>query len=301
MVIFVKITLFSVMRTFQIVLYAAAVVAVILFQSCKPKFKFELDKHLGICGTGHAEAAKAAGLDYLEANVSGFLMPEKSDEEFAANKELAKTIIPPIYSANGFFPGEIKVVGPEADIERAVKYSETAIRRAEEIGIEILVLGSSGSRNIPEGFDRAEAEKQFVDFLKRIAPAAEEHHVVVALEPLQASESNFINTVPEGAEIARKTGSDYICVIADLFHMARMKEGPEDIIKSADKLVHCHIAECEERTAPGVKGDDFTPYFKALKEIKYDGRISFECSWQDVSAQLPKAVEVMKEQINSIK
>ena len=289
------------MRTFRYVLYLVILIGVIVFQSCKPKFKFELDKHLGICGTNRSEAAKAAGLEYLEANVSGFLMPEKSDEEFAANKDFAKTIMPPIYSANGFFPREIKVVGPEADIERAVKYSETAIRRAEEIGIEILVLGSSGSRNIPEGFDRAEARKQFIDFLKRIAPAAEEHHVVVALEPLQASESNFINTVPEGAQIARETGSDYICVIADLFHMARMKEEPEDIIKSADKLVHCHIAECEERTAPGVKGDDFTPYFKALKKIKYDGRMSFECSWQDIDTQLPKAVEVMKEQINSIK
>ena len=90
-----------------------------------------------------------------------------------------------------------------------------------------------------------------------------------------------------------------IGIIATL--MGVMLASVSKFIKSADKLVHCHIAECEERTAPGVKGDDFTPYFKALKEIKYDGRISFECSWQDVSAQLPKAVEVMKEQINSIK
>lgn len=289
------------MRTYLIILYAAILIAVVLVQGCKPKYKLELDQHLGICGTGHAEAAKNAGLDYIEANVSGFLMPEKSDEEFAANKELALNMIPPIYSANGFFPGEIKIVGPEADIERAVRYSETALRRAEEIGIQVLVLGSSGSRSIPDGFDRAEAEKQFVDFLKRIAPAAEKHHVVVAIEPLQTSETNFINTVPEGAEIARKTGSDYICVIADLFHMARMKESPEDIIQSADKLVHCHIAEVEERTAPGVKGDDFTPYLKALKQIKYDGRMSFECSWQDVNTQLPKAVEFITEQIKSIK
>ena len=125
--------------------------------------------------------------------------------------------------------------------------------------------------------------------------------MIVALEPLHTSESNFINTVPEGAQIARETGSDFICVIADLFHMARMKEPPEDIVTSADKLVHCHIAEVEERTAPGVKGDDFTPYLKALKNIRYEGRMSFECSWQDIGAQLPKAVETMREQIQSIK
>ena len=289
------------MRAKHLLLTTITLAGAVLFQNCGPKYSFNLDEHLGICGTGHAEAAKAAGLDYLEANVTGFLMPENSDEEFAANKALAATITPPIYSANGFFPGEIKIVGPEADIERAVKYSRTALRRASEIGIKILVLGSSGSRSIPEGFSREEARKQFIDFLKRIAPDAEKNGVIVAIEPLQTEETNFINTVPEGAQIARETGSEYIAVIADLFHMARMKESPEDIINSADKLVHCHIAEVEERTAPGVKGDDFTPYLKALKSIKYDGRMSVECSWQDIDTQLPKAIQTMREQIQSIK
>ena len=289
------------MRAKHLLLTTITLAGAVLFQNCGPKYSFNLDEHLGICGTGHAEAAKAAGLDYLEANVTGFLMPENSDEEFAANKALAATITPPIYSANGFFPGDIKIVGPEADIERAVKYSRTALRRASEIGIKILVLGSSGSRSIPEGFSREEARKQFIDFLKRIAPDAEKNGVIVAIEPLQTEETNFINTVPEGAQIARETGSEYIAVIADLFHMARMKEPPEDIINSADKLVHCHIAEVDERTAPGVKGDDFTPYLKALKSIKYDGRMSFECSWQDIGTQLPKAIQTMREQIQSIK
>ena len=289
------------MRAKHLLLTTITLAGAVLFQNCGPKYSFNLDEHLGICGTGHAEAAKAAGLDYLEANVTGFLMPENSDEEFAANKALAATITPPIYSANGFFPGDIKIVGPEADIERAVKYSRTALRRASEIGIKILVLGSSGSRSIPEGFSREEARKQFIDFLKRIAQDAEKNGVIVAIEPLQTEETNFINTVPEGAQIARETGSEYIAVIADLFHMARMKEPPEDIINSADKLVHCHIAEVDERTAPGVKGDDFTPYLKALKSIKYDGRMSFECSWQDIDTQLPKAIQTMREQIQSIK
>ena len=284
-----------------ITILSAAIAALLLFSACGEKYTFDLDNHIGICGTGHAAIAAACGVNYLEANVSSFLIPEKSDEEFAVNKQVADTIQPPIYSANGFFPGDIKVTGPEADLDRAVKYSQTAIRRAAEIGIKILVLGSSRSRQIPEGFSREEAEEQFVTLLKSIAPTAEECGVIVAIEPLQKSESNFINTVREGAAIARKTGSPNICVIADIFHMMRVDEGPDGIIDSADKLVHCHIAELEERTAPGVKGDDFTPYFKALKDIKYKGGISFECGWSDITNQLPVAVQVMKEQINKVK
>ena len=134
-----------------------------------------------------------------------------------------------------------------------------------------------------------------------MAPTAEKYGVIVAIEPLQASETNFINTVAEGAEMARQAGSPNICVIADFYHMAREGEPAEDIVAAADKLVHCHIAECANRTAPGVDGDDFTPYFKALKQIKYQGRISLECRWGDVNAQLPVAVQVMKEQIQAVK
>ena len=280
---------------------AAAIAVMLLFGACGKKYVFELDNHIGICGMGWAEVAGANGLDYLEAGVASFLIPESSEEEFAANRQLAATVKPPIYSANGFFPGDIKIVGPEADMERAVRYSETALRRASELGMKVLVLGSSGSRSIPEGFSREEAEEQFVGFLKAIAPAAEKYGVKVGIEPLQKDETNFINTVREGAAIARKTGSPNICVIADLFHMAREKEGPDAIIDSADKLVHCHIAECGERTAPGVAGDDFTPYFKALKDIRYTGRISIECGWNDIASQLPVAIQTMKEQINKVK
>ena len=236
----------------------------------------------------------------LDANVSSFLCPESDDSVFNANREALAGALP-IYSANGYFPGSIKVVGPQAETERAIKYSETAIRRAAEIGIKVLVLGSSGSRSIPEGFSREEAEKQFLALLKGIAPTAEKYGVVVAIEPLQHSETNFINTVSEGASIARQAGSPNICVIADFFHMARVGEAPESIIENADKLVHCHIAEKEERTPPGAKGDDFTPYYKALKEIHYTGRISIECGWKDIETQLPVAVKTMKEQINSVK
>ena len=265
------------------------------------QFSFDLDNHIGICGLGWAKQAKASGLNYLEANVVNQLCPESDEATFEQKLKEMKEAGLPIYSANGFFPGTIKLVGPEAETQRAIKYSRTAIRRAAQAGIKILVLGSSKARNIPEGFSTERAREQFLALLKGIAPDAEKYGVIVAIEPLQKSETNFINTVREGAEISRLTGSPNICVIADLFHMMRVGEGPDGIIDSADKLVNCHIAELEERTPPGEKGDDFTPYFKALKQIGFKGGISIECGWKDIEKQLPVAAKTMKEQINKIK
>ena len=199
------------------------ILSLVTWNSCQEKqHEFNLDEHIGICGLNRAPAAVACGLDYLEANVASFLVPEQSDSVFAAQRAAADTLGLPIYSANGFFPKDILVVGPEADLERAGRYSEIAIRRAAEAGLKILVLGSSRSRSIPEGFPREEAEDQFLSLLRGMAPVAEECGVIVAIEPLQDSETNFINTVEEGAEIARRAGSPNICVIADIFHMMRV-------------------------------------------------------------------------------
>ena len=275
--------------------------ALLSLPGCKRAEPFRLDERIGVCGINRAEAAIASGMAYLEANVSSFLVPEGNDEAFAAQRAKADSLGLPIETANGFFPRDIIVVGPDADLERAIRYSETAIRRASEAGLEILVLGSSRSRSIPEGFSREEAEEQFLSLLKGMAPAAEKYGVIVAIEPLQQSETNFINTVKEGAEIARRSGSPNIAVIADFFHMARESEPVSDIVDAADKLVHCHIAEVANRTPPGVDGDDFTPYFQALKQIGYKGRISIESRWDDVAAQMPVAVQVMKEQIQAVK
>lgn len=277
-------------------------VAVFALTSCKPSYVFDLDQRLGLCGgVGKDSLIAANGLAYAEASVTGFLIPEKSEEEFAAKKEYAAGCVVPIKTANGFYPGEIILVGPDADLDRAIKYANVAIRRAAEVGIETLVLGSGKARSLPEGWTLEQAEEQFVTLLKGMAPACEKYCVRIAIEPLQRSECNFINTVREGAELARRSGSDNICVLADIFHMTRVGEGPDGIVDSADKLIHCHIAENEDRTAPGVKGDDFTPYLRALKQIKYTGRISFECRWGNIGEQLPLSVEVMKQQIAQVR
>ena len=283
------------------ILILMALAASVVVSGCKKPVTFSLDERIGVCGLNRAQEAVACGLNYLEANVASFLVPEADDSTFAAQRAMADSLGLPIETANGFFPRDIIVVGPNADLERAVRYSETAIRRASEAGLEILVLGSSRSRSIPEGFSREEAEEQFLSLLKGMAPTAEKYGVIVAIEPLQESETNFINTVAEGAEMARRSGSPNIAVIADFYHMAREGEPVTDIIGAADKLVHCHIAEVGNRTPPGVDGDDFTPYFKALKQIGYTGRISMECRWDDVAAQMPVAVQVMKEQIQAVK
>jgi len=54
------------------------------------------------------------------------------------------------------------------------------------------------------------------------------------------------------------------------------------------------------RLPEGVNNDDFRPYFKALKDVKYDGRMAIECSWKNMEVQASDAIKVMRSQLASI-
>jgi sugar phosphate isomerase/epimerase len=240
---------------------------------------------------------RKSGAAYIEAPVTGFLVPDKPDTAFQANLALAKACGLPIPVANYFLPGSLKSTGPQANHEAILNYCATAFARAKKVGIGIIVFGSSGSRSLPEGFDRSRAELQFVALLAKMAPLAKAAGVIVAVEPLNKGETNFIHTVPDGARLVEPVDHPNIRLIADLYHMLRMGEPPQHIWDARSLICHVHLAEKEERTPPGVAGDDFQPYFQVLKDAGYTGRISIECRWQDMEAQLPTAVHTLHQQL----
>jgi sugar phosphate isomerase/epimerase len=256
---------------------------------------------IGICtSVGSAATAQGAGCDYIEEGVRSFLVPDKPEAEFREKVRLLKASPLPVLACNSFLPESLKSLGPEARHDEIIAFSETAFRRAREAGVRYVVFGSSGSRNIPDGFDRAEARRQFVALLRRMGPIARARDVVVAIEPLNRGECNFINTVAEGAGIVREAGDPNIRLLADIYHMLCEDEGPGSIVAAGPLLVHCHIAEENGRTPPGVHGEDFTPYLEALRRIDYKGGISFEGRWTDVAKELPVAVKTLEAQIAQV-
>lgn len=268
--------------------------------SCKPVSDLASRKHnrdirFGVCTSlDDAEKLKKIGFAYVEGSVGRDLMPASPDAEFAKKRKEFDTCPLPVISCNGFLPGTLKVTGRDARPDTVLHYAEVAFRRAASVGIRFIVFGSSGARSIPEGFDRQQARGQFISLLKNMGPIARKYGVTVAIENLQKSETNFINTVGEALTIAREVNDPNIRVMADIFHMLRENEGPEALLAAGKYLVHCHIAEIRDRTAPGMAGDDFRPYFSALRKIGYRGGISIEGSWKDEN--LPKAFLVLKDQ-----
>lgn len=246
-------------------------------------------------GMNHAAALKRAGIDFLTVGVGGLLVPDRDDAAFEERRRELDAAGLPVIAVNSFIrPDHLKCVGPGANHDEVMDWARIVFRRAAACGVKFVVFGSSGTRRRPGEWTIEQADGQFTAILKRMGPAAADHGVTVIVEQLLPAECNYINHIGHAGELVRAAGHPNIRLMADIFHMMRSGDEPETLRGVADVLVHVEIAEKDDRTVPGVSGDDFRPYFEGLRDIGYRGMINMEGKWE--IGQVEKAVATILEQ-----
>ncbi|MCB0116644.1 MAG: TIM barrel protein [Caldilineaceae bacterium] len=242
------------------------------------------------CSLDQAEAAKAAGFDFIECTVRS-LTPEV--DEFAPIQAAYAASPLPVKAFNVFLPGDLKITGPAVDWPAVETYVDEALRRVHLIGARKVVFGSGGARNIPAGFSSAEADAQLQRFLMIVAMVAEPLGITVVIEPLNKLESNVINSVPAGVVLAEAVGSPSVQVLADLYHMMMDGEDLENVRTHAQWIKHIHVAD-SGRFAPGSGEYPYAEFFAMLHAIGYDGLISVECRWRNFEEEAADAVTFLQ-------
>lgn len=249
----------------------------------------------GVCGGPEvAEAAAAAGFDFAEWNVASLLNPRETEEVFASGLEARRQIPLDYPVANGFVPGKLKITGPDVEEQVLADYVAVTMARAERAGVGIIVFGSGGARGVPDGFDRQRAHDQLVAFCRMTGPLAADHGVTVVVEPLNSGECNVITTVAEGARLVEETDHPAVRLLADGYHMLRENDNWADLVRYGHLLAHVHLATRENRRAPAAEPEEFGPFFDALRQAGYSGRVSIEARLQDASSELPAALTEMR-------
>ena len=245
-----------------------------------------------------APAFAAAGYGYLELFITAEIVPGKEDDVFAKNLAALKALPIPTTFLNGFITGDIPMVGPDAQHDKVEKWVRTAFPRAQKLGVGVVTVGSGGSRRCPKGFEPAKAREQFSKILGRIAPIARDHGIRLTIENLNTAETNLCTSIAESVEVITAAGPD-VFLTADLYHMMRDNDPAEELRKAKGRLIHCHVAEKEVRSAPGTKGDDFLPHLRILREMGYAGAFSFECGWAK-SVSPDKAIAAFRQQLATL-
>lgn len=246
-------------------------------------------------GPDMARIAADAGYDYFEWGVEALLRPREDDAAFRAALAKAEAAPIPCRALNGFIPGDLKITGPDANMPALEEYVTTACRRAQEAGVATIVFGSGGARQVPDGFDHARATEQIVEFCRMLGPVALHSRVTIAVEPLNKGDCNILTTVRETARVVEEVDSPAIRLLVDSYHWARDNDSVEDIVRYGHLLAHVHIATFPTRVPPGAEEYDFNPFFGALKQGSYDGRISLEGGFPNLAEDLPRALALMRD------
>lgn len=232
----------------------------------------ETPMKFGICSAD--KKMKELGADYSELCAWAVSAMGKKEYSSLVKSVNAGEIV--TYSCNGLLPAEVRVTG---DVDKVLvrDYVDKTLYRLKELGIGMIVFGSSAAKNVPDAFPMEKAWEQLFEFGYLLSDVAEKNGQTVAVEPLNYTEVNIVNTVEDGAYYVNTVNRSNFKLLADFYHVDQNKEDLSVLSKYKDMLVHIHIAGLK-RTVPLT--DEDKAYVKSriqlLKDIGYQGNVSFE-------------------------
>ncbi len=246
----------------------------------------------GLCtDIRNVREVQEAGFDYIEGKLNQFAL--WSEEEFDAALKLFSECSIRMERASLLLPKTMVVIGDRYNEEELLSYLDVAFARMDALGCKLVVFGSGKSRIVPEGMNWQESFLFLVKVTKLIGEAAMKHGISIAIEPLNRSETNLINTLCEGAALQAAVGMDNVGLLADAFHMRKEEEDMTRIIRCSP-LLHTHIAVKDGRGYPTAECDEVSEFFQMLKAAGYDGTMSIEGKSDDWKADSVKALRVMR-------
>lgn len=244
-------------------------------------------------GSQFIKKGKEIGFDYVELPLAQ--MSALNDADYHSLKKTLSDCGFKCEACNNFFPPHMRLTGNDVDYGKIEDYLAKALGKAAELGVNVIVLGSPLSKNIPEGFPRDKAWSQLVELLRLIDPAAGEKGIAIAIEPISKGESNFINTAAEGLELIREADGDNIRLLIDYYHLVLENENPHIILEAAPYLKHIHFAEPQGRVYPREIKDEYVAFVNLLKRTGYEGRISIEALSKNFEGDGGRSVAVMRQ------
>jgi sugar phosphate isomerase/epimerase len=145
--------------------------------------------------------------------------------------------------------------------------------------------------------NRQGAIAQLAETLNELGRYAAGRNVGVLFEPLNHKSTDVANTLTDGIEIIKKSGSDNIKLLADFFHMdIEEKNIAESIRQAAEFIGYVHFVDSDRKPA-GMGHIDLKSAVNALKFIGYDGFLSAEAlpwpDWQTAAEQTIKTFRLL--------
>ena len=195
-------------------------------------------------------------------------------------------------------------LGPDKDLrgtpqqQRAgIEFMKRVIDRMVQLDAPTLcgvIYSTVGRADAVPPKERRQQWRTVVKNLKELSDYAGERGRIIAMEPVNRFETDFINTCAQGLEMIHDVGSAALKLHLDTFHMNIEEKNQAAAIRKAGKhLGHFHACGCDRGT-PGNDHIDWKGIAAALKAIRYQGDVVIESFTTDVKA-LARAAAIWRQ------
>lgn len=255
---------------------------------------------IGMCVATDVKRLKCAAkydFDYVETSFQN--VARMTDEEFEEYAQLVKSLGVSCEAACATIPGTFSLTR-DKDYDNLMLFLETGLKRCSSLGVKTIVLGSGKARGVEDDITFYDGIKALILFLKDyFVPLLKKYDVVLVIEPLCLRESNILNTVKEAAIVATAVDSEYVKVLADLYHMRMSGDDITNIYDVGNMIKHGHISFPfrvgeHKRIYPRTSGEyNYESFANALKTVGCE-RMSIEADIIDVEKDTLSGYNVIK-------
>lgn len=204
---------------------------------------------------------------------------------------------------SGAFGVERDISSDDPNIRaKGLKYITDCIQIAQNMGSPIFggpVYSAVGKTRFISEDQKIRERNWCVGNLIKVGKFAEDHGIIVGVEPLNRFETDMVNTADQAISLVKEVGHPNIKIQLDTFHCNIEEKNIPDTIRKVGKDLLCHVQGNEsDRGTPGTGNVDWIGIKDALTEIGYDKAIVIE-TFGEVSEEIAKAASIWRPLANS--
>lgn len=203
---------------------------------------------------------------------------------------------------SGAFGAERDIASENPEFrEIGLKYIKDCVQIANEMESPVFggpIYSAVGKTRLISEEQKKKEREWCIENLFEAAKFAEQHNVVLGLEPLNRFETDMINTGDQALSLIREIDSPYLKILLDTFHCNIEEKSIPDTIRKIGKDL-CHVQGNEsDRGTPGTGNLDWQGIKDALNDIQYTGSIVIE-TFGAPSKELARAASIWRPLANS--
>jgi D-psicose/D-tagatose/L-ribulose 3-epimerase len=191
------------------------------------------------------------------------------------------------------------ISGDQAVRREAVEAMKVNLDAAAALGASLICGPLGAPLGVLSGAPPTAQERGWaVDYLREVAPYAEERGITIALEYLSRFEMYLTNTAADLAALVREVDHPNCRMMYDTCQAHIEEKDPRAALEACrDVLVHVHLSE-SDRSTPGTGQVHWETTFAALREIGYDGWAMIE-AFGDAVPELASAAKIWRRMFES--